>query len=109
MKDIYFNLDKPEIMSNAQENAQIELTKAQKESVRINTLLNLASQLDNETLMQQICEVLDIDYEEIKNKLSEQSDDISAAEQELDGISDGESESQQQVLEMLDSLLEELS
>ena len=60
---------KPEIMSNAQENAQIELTKAQEQQARITTLLNLASQLDSETLMKLICDVLDIDYEEIKNKL----------------------------------------
>ena len=32
----------------------------------INTLLSLASQLDNETLMRNICDVLDIDYDEIK-------------------------------------------
>lgn len=108
LKDVYFEF-KHEVMSNAQENAQIELTKAQEQSVRINTLLNLAEQLDNETLIQNICDVLDIDYEEIKNKLTEQSDDISAAEQELEGISDGESENQQQVIEMLDGLLEELS
>lgn len=59
----------PEIMSNAQENAQIELTQAQKQQTVINTLLALAERLDNETLMQNICDVLDIDYEEIKSKL----------------------------------------
>lgn len=59
----------PEIMSNAQENAQIELTDAQKQQIIINTLLALAERLDNETLMQNICAVMDIDYEEIKNKL----------------------------------------
>lgn len=68
MKDVYFNF-KREVMSNAQENAQIKLTEAQEQSVRINTLLNLAAQLDSETLMQNICEVLDIDYEEIKDRL----------------------------------------
>lgn len=68
MKDVYFNF-KREVMSNAQENAQIKLTEAQEQSVRINTLLNLAAQLDSETLMQNICEALDIDYEEIKDKL----------------------------------------
>ena len=60
---------KPEIMSNAQENAQIELTDAQRQQVQINTLLSLGAQLDNETLMQHICDVLDIDYDEIKDKL----------------------------------------
>ena len=68
MKQVYFNFEH-EIMSNAQENAQIALTEAQEQQTRIATLLNLATQLDNETLMQSICEVLDIDYEEIKGKL----------------------------------------
>ncbi len=60
---------KPEIMSNAQENAQNALTQAQEQQTRINTLLNLAAQLDQETLTRQICEVLDIDYEAIKDRL----------------------------------------
>lgn len=71
MKDVYFNF-KREVMTNAQDNAQIELTDAQKQQVQVGTLLNLASLLDNETLMQNICEVLDLDYDEIKDKLPEQ-------------------------------------
>ena len=68
LEDVYFDFT-PEIMSNAQENAQIKLTEAQEQQVRITTLLNLAAKLDNETLMKNICELLDIDYEEIKSKL----------------------------------------
>ena len=59
----------PEIMSNAQENAEIALTEAQEKQARITILLDIAPYLDNETLMQNICDVLDIDYEEIKSKL----------------------------------------
>lgn len=61
----------PEIMSNAQENAQIELTDAQKQQTLINTLLSLATYLDNELLMQQVCDVLDLDYEEVKDMLTD--------------------------------------
>jgi hypothetical protein len=68
MKDVYFNFN-PEIMSNAQENAQIELIEAQRKQAEITTLLNLAPHIDNETLMQLICEQLDIEYEDIKGKL----------------------------------------
>ena len=112
MKDVYFNF-KREVMSNAQENAQIKLTEAQEQSVRINTLLNLAAQLDSETLMQNICEVLDIDYEEIKDRLPdlENADEsLLAAESAIEGedISDEEQQTQQAVLDMLESLLEEL-
>lgn len=78
-KDVYFNFER-EIITNAQENAQIELTEAQKKQTEITTLLNLASHLDDETLMQLICEQLDIDYEEIKDKLPkpDESDPYSA-------------------------------
>lgn len=68
MEQVYFTFT-PEIMSNATENAQIELTEAQRRQAEINTLLTLAAYLDNETLMKLICEQLDIDYEEIKSKL----------------------------------------
>ena len=36
----------------------------------------LATRLDNETLMQNICQVLDIDYNEIKDKLPEPEDEL---------------------------------
>ena len=80
---------KPEIMSNALENAQIELTDAQKQQVQITTLLNLATQLDRETLMQRVCDVLDINYDDIKDKLPEQDnslEDFGMAKETLDGI-----------------------
>ena len=54
---------------NSQENAQIELTKAQTQQTKITTLLNLAARLDNDTLMKAVCDELDIDYEDIKDKL----------------------------------------
>lgn len=79
---------KPEIMSNAQENAQNALTQAQEQQTRITTLLNLAMQLDQETLMQRVCEVLDIDYESIKDKLpdaQEAEHSLAAAEADLKG------------------------
>lgn len=80
MKDVYFDFER-EVMTNASDNAQIELTDAQKQQVQITTLLNLASYLDNETLMQNICDVLDIDYNEIKDKLPNPEEDPTAAAQ----------------------------
>lgn len=68
MKDIYFDFDR-EVMTNAQDNAQIELIEAQEEQTRINTLLSLNSVIDDETIVQLICDCLDIDYEMIKDKL----------------------------------------
>lgn len=73
-KDVYFDFER-EVMTNAQDNAQIELTDAQTEQVKINTMLNLAGTLDDETIIQNICEILDIDFEEIKGKLPEPEPD----------------------------------
>lgn len=67
-KDVYFKFDR-DIPVNEQEDAQIELTKAQRRQAEINTILSLATQLDNETMMQLICEQLDLDYDDIKDKL----------------------------------------
>ena len=85
-KDVFFCFN-PVIMSNAAETAQIEQMEAATQQVRINTLLNLAAHLDNETLMQNICEVLELDYNDLKDKLPKpEKDDLYAAQQTLDGI-----------------------
>lgn len=68
MKDVYIMFDRV-VPSNETDNATIAKTEADTKQVEINTLLNLASYLDNETLMQNICTALEIDYEEIKDKL----------------------------------------
>lgn len=89
MKDIYFNFEH-EIMSNAQENAQIELTEAQRKQTEINTLKALETVLDNETFMQLICEQLDIDYDDIKGKLpdpNEAENAVNDAQGALDSVS----------------------
>lgn len=77
LDNVYFEF-LPEIMTNVQENAQIDLTNAQKKQAEINTLLGLATYLDNETLMQLICEQLDIDYEDIKGKLPDPDEAVNA-------------------------------
>lgn len=73
LSDIYFDFQR-EIIINAVENAQIELTEAQKRQVEINVILGLQGRLDDETMIKLICEQLDIDYEEIKNKLPSPED-----------------------------------
>lgn len=86
-KDVYFVFE-TDIPTNTQENAQVKLTEAQRKQTEITTLLNVASYLDNETLMQLICEQLDVDYNEIKDKLPTQDDgtDPYAAQSALDAI-----------------------
>ena len=86
LKDVYFNFEH-EVMSNAQENAQIELVEAQRKQVEINVLLGLATHLDNETLMQLICEQLDISYDDIKGKLPD-PDEAANAVKDAQGVLD---------------------
>lgn len=84
-KDVYFNFER-EIITNAQENAQIELTEAQKQQTVINTLLNLAAHLDNETLMELIFEQLDLNYEDYKDRLPKPEEDVAEVQGVLDTI-----------------------
>lgn len=82
-KDVYFEF-KREVMTNAQDNAQIELTDAQTEQTKINTLLGLAAVLGDETVVRLICDILDIDYEEIRSKLPEKDDYLQMALNEVE-------------------------
>lgn len=84
-KDVWFNLERT-IITNAQENAQIKLIEAQEQQTRITTLLNLATKLGNEVLMEQVFDVLDLDYEEYKDKLPEPEEDPYATQNILDNV-----------------------
>lgn len=64
-KDVYFVFDR-EIISNESDNAQIELTEAQKRQTEINTILNLREVIGDDMMLQLIAEQLDIDLDELK-------------------------------------------
>lgn len=85
-KDVYFDFER-EIPTNAQENAQIELTEAQRKQTEITTILNLAGTIDDETKLQLICEQLDLYYSDIKDKVPKPEEDPTAAAQAaLEGV-----------------------
>lgn len=85
-KDVYFDFDR-EIIMNAQENAQIDLTKAQEQQTKVTTILNTSAQLGQELTMQLICEALELDYDDIKDKLpTPEEDSTAAAQAALGGI-----------------------
>lgn len=77
-KDVYFDFSR-EIITNAQENAQIDLTNAQEQQTKITTLLNTASLLGQELTAQLVCEALDLDYDDLKDKLPKAEEDPTAA------------------------------
>ena len=66
--DVYFDFSRKSIV-NEQEAAQIKLLEAQTRNMEITTLKNIQQDLGHETTMKQICERLELDYEEIKDKL----------------------------------------
>lgn len=65
IKDVYFEFER-EVMTNASDNAQIEKTEAETEQIKLNTILNAAARLDNDTVLQAICDLFDFDFEEVK-------------------------------------------
>lgn len=68
-KDVEIAFDR-ETPTNESDNAQIKLTNAQRQQVEINNLLSAAEKLDDETIIKGLCNILDIDYEEIKGKIN---------------------------------------
>lgn len=81
--DVYMVFDRV-VPSNELDNANIELVEANKRQVEINTLLNVANQLDDETLLENLCQVLEIDYEDVKSKLDDKSITTNEAREKLD-------------------------
>lgn len=80
--DVYFDFQR-EVMTNAQDNAQIELVDAQKKQTEINTLLSLAGVLDDESIIQNICEVMDLNWHDLKDKIN-LDDGLASAEMNLE-------------------------
>lgn len=68
MKDVYFSFQR-EVMTNAQDNAQIELLDAQKQGQLLDNLLKVSNILDDETIIREICAILDIDYDTVISRI----------------------------------------
>lgn len=78
---------KREVMTNASDNANIEKVEAETKNILINMLLTLRGIIDNETIYQKLCDVLDVEYEEIKDKLSlSPEDEIKKVEKVINDI-----------------------
>lgn len=71
--DVYFAF-KPEIPTNAKENAEIELFEAQRRQAEITTILNVATMIGSEKVLELLCEQFEIDYMELRDKLPKDDD-----------------------------------
>lgn len=60
-----------EVMVNNLDNAEAEKIEAETRKTKINTLLNAAGQLPEATVIKQICNILDLDFDEVQTQLSE--------------------------------------
>ena len=72
-------------MTNASDNATIEKTEAETQQIRLTSILNAAVKLDNETVLKAICELFELDYEEIKDN-APTGIDLNAASEILSNI-----------------------
>lgn len=89
-KDVKIHFER-EVMTNAQDNAQIELIDAQKQGQLINNLLSAANMLDDKTVLKYLCEILDIDFEEVEERMQEQSEiETETAQAALGNLTSGE-------------------
>lgn len=68
VKDVKFKF-KPETLVNEQENINNEKTKAETNQIKINYILSIAAYIGDEETLKAICDVLEVDYEEIKSKV----------------------------------------
>ena len=83
LKNVYFKFER-EMIVNELDNAQIELVKAQTKQTNITTILNVNTILGQQLVQEQVCEELELDYEDIKDKLPKQETiDINAASEGL--------------------------
>ena len=114
-KDVYFEVNR-EIITNASDNASIKKLEADTKAVEVNLLLGLNGVLDNETVIQLICEQLDIDYNEIKDKLpTDEAQESMGAMETLDNTpvdnvegNVDNTQMEEDVLGMLEKLLNEV-
>ena len=84
-EDVYIDLERV-VPSNETDNANIKKVEADTRQVEINTILNIKDQLDDETVVKRICEVMDIDYEDIKDRLEDDTQTPQQANMTLDNV-----------------------
>ena len=74
VENVWFDF-KREVMTNASDNAQIYKTEAETKQIEINTILGLHGVIDDKNVIKSICDVLELDYEEVKNNIPDEFED----------------------------------
>ena len=74
-----------QMIVNEQENIQNEKTKAEIQQIQVNTILNVAASIGDEEALKAICDVLDLDFDEISANI-EPDDGLNNAQQVLEKV-----------------------
>ena len=76
------------VPTNEQENVQNAKTEAETEQIKVNTILNVAANIGDEAALQAICDILDMDFDDLKGqleKLNEEQNTLNA-QATLEGV-----------------------
>ncbi len=73
VSDVSFDFT-PEVLVNDTENAQNEKTRAETKQIEVNTILTVAAQIGDEEVLKSICDILDLDFDEIKGNLTDETE-----------------------------------
>ena len=79
MSDITIDLT-PEIPTNEAENIQNAKAEAETQQIRINTILNVAANIGDEAALQAICDILELDFDELKDQVKKMQEEQNTAD-----------------------------
>lgn len=76
------------VPTNEQENVQNAKTEAETEQIRINSILNAATVIGDEETLKGICDILDLDFDNLKGQLDRinEEQNLSNAQSTLEGV-----------------------
>ena len=60
-----------EVMTNESENIQNAKVQAETQQIQVNTVLNVAMQIGEEAALQAICEIMELDFDELKGRMDQ--------------------------------------
>ncbi len=72
-EDVYIEII-PVIPTDEKEDAEIEKLNAETLQIKIGTVLDVASVVDEETLLKEVCRIMELDFEEIRGKMMQPSE-----------------------------------
>ncbi len=78
MSDIKIDLT-PDIPTNESENLENEKKKAETQQIKVTTILNAAVNIGDEAALQALCDILEIDFDEVKDQVKKAQEEQGTA------------------------------